>query len=78
MDTVTITILAVVLLYQLFVSIFVMRSIEYSRFQKYLQLSLVWLLPLLGAVIAHIFMWNHRTPPQKPDKDFTPQDTGAA
>ena len=66
----------VVLLYQLGVSIFVARAVEYERHQKFWQLGLIWLIPVIGATITHVFLWSHALPAKERDKNFTPQDTG--
>ena len=61
-------------LYQLFVSLKVIRSAQYSRTQKLLQIALIWLVPLLGAVGCHIFVAPEAGPTRE-DSTFTP-DSG--
>jgi len=61
------------LAYQAFVSVLVVRAIEYERHQKLIQLGLIWLVPVLGAGIVHVFAWSHRQPAREYDRNFTPQ-----
>jgi hypothetical protein len=56
---------------QLWVSIYVARSTLYERRQKQLQIALVWLLPVIGAVIVCSMMKAEGRPPYKPEKGYT-------
>jgi len=44
---------ALAIAYQLFVSVLVLRSTFSSKGQKVAQILLIWIVPLLGAFIAH-------------------------
>jgi hypothetical protein len=65
-------VLAVV--YQFFVSVMVVRSTVPSRGQKTVQVILIWLVPVLGAFIAH---WVIRSTEDKAsirDRNFIPEE----
>jgi hypothetical protein len=61
-------------LYQMFVSIIIFRADEYGSFQRIVQLVIVWLMPLFGAIGCHMFLRSQRA--QSPPKDyrFVPQE----
>jgi formate/nitrite transporter FocA (FNT family) len=60
--------------YAWYVSTLVLAAKFYSIGQKVVQCLLVWLLPLVGAVIVHWFFRLHHAEPDKPDRAFTPQE----
>lgn len=68
--------LAAVLVYQAWVSSQVMAAVEYERAQKQLQLAMIWLLPVVGAILVYVFLRSSREPlpagsgsMEKPDAD---------
>ena len=63
---------AALAIYQAYVTYRVARSLGLSRGQKLAQGMLIWLLPLLGAVVAHI-MLGHDFEARPSDRNFTPQ-----
>jgi hypothetical protein len=63
-----------VVLYQIFVTVRLVKFTGYSIGQKIAQSLLVWLVPVLGAWIVHSVMRMIRAPIAKTDRDFTPQD----
>jgi hypothetical protein len=63
-----------VAVYQLIVSIVIWRSVQYSAGQKITQTAIIWLVPLLGAVVCHMMTRAHQ--PQNPSrKPFTDRGT---
>jgi hypothetical protein len=50
---------ALILAYQAYVSTILVRSRDMDTQQKCLQLGVVWLLPLLGAILCHWFYRLH-------------------
>jgi len=62
---------ATVALYQVWVSVQLLRSTLYEPKQKGLQLLLVWLIPIIGAVIVHSLMRSEGKPPYTPEKGYT-------
>lgn len=60
-----------VALYQLWVSVQLLRSTLYKPKQKGLQLLVVWLIPIVGAVVVHSMMWSEGKPPYTPEKGYT-------
>jgi hypothetical protein len=71
-----VVIVALLVAYQLFVTILILRADEYAAHQKWLQSTLVWFVPFFGGALVHIMLWAHRTPSRKKDKDFTSQEYG--
>ncbi len=63
-----------VVLYQIFVTVRLVKFPGYSIGQKIAQSLLVWLVPLLGGWIVHSVMRMTHAPIAKTDRDFTPQD----
>ncbi len=59
-------------IYQLYVTIKVLASVQYSRRQKLAQVILVWLLPFIGAVLCHVFLVSDTQGPGEKDAAFTP------
>ena len=68
-----IAIALVVIGYQTYVTIRVWRSDQFSAAQKWMQTILIWVLPALGAVIAHMVL---RAAPQ-PLRDSPFVESGA-
>ncbi len=62
-----------VLLYQVLVTIRLVRFAGYSTGQKIAQSLIIWLVPLLGAWIVHAVIRMTEAPVAKADRDFTPQ-----
>jgi hypothetical protein len=58
-------------LYQLWVSVQLLRSSLYEPRQKGFQLVVVWLTPIVGAVIVHSMMRSEGKPPYTPEKGYT-------
>ena len=58
-------------LYQIWVSVMLLRSCRHESMQKCLQLALIWLIPIFGAAVVHAMMWADRKPPRKPEKGYT-------
>ena len=52
--------LSILVLANLLVSVAVSRTHYYSRHQKLVQVLLVWLLPLIGAVGIGVFLYSQR------------------
>ena len=75
--------LAALALYQLYVSVRVLASGLYSGAQKGMQLGLIWLLPMLGALLCHLLLAADAENSQareragKRDTAFTPQQDQA-
>ena len=57
--------------YQLWVSVQLLRYALYDRTQKGLQLVLVWLIPIIGAALVQAMMKSEGKPPYKPEKGYT-------
>jgi hypothetical protein len=57
--------------YQVCVSIQLVSSTLHESKQKALQLALIWLVPMLGAVVVHAMMRTEGKPPYKPEKGYT-------
>ena len=64
-----------IIVYQAFVTFRIVFSRQYTSGQKLLQVAVIWLLPLIGAVVCHIFLDEDMRPPKPRDTSFTP-DTG--
>ena len=60
--------------YQLYVSVYVARYAGFTNRQKILQVILIWLLPLIGAGIAHAILKSDKNKPKPHDRDFIPQE----
>jgi hypothetical protein len=57
------------------VSVLTWRTKELERKQRFWQIALVWFLPLIGAVIVHIFNKLHsREPEKRVNNGVIPQD----
>ena len=64
--------LAVLAFYQLYVTVRVSMSVQYSRGQKLAQAAFVWLLPFIGAVACHIFLLSDTRSSRGKDSGFIP------
>ena len=60
--------------YQAWVSRKIMRFPGYSASQRAIQLALVWLLPIFGALVAQLVMYGLTTKGRQRDKNFIPED----
>src|SRR3990167_2891289 len=67
-------IVGAVVFYQLYVSAILFRADEYDTPQRWLQVWMVWLLPLIGALGCHLFLLSQRAPGPRPDSRFVPQE----
>ncbi len=68
-----VAILLFVAAYQIWISVRLVNAVEYSRTQKLYQLVIIWLIPVLGAVVVHFVLFStaHSTP--SVDRAFIPQ-----
>jgi hypothetical protein len=65
-----------ILAFNIGATVLVLRSPEYGPGQKIAQLFVVWLLPIIGAVIAlHVLREAHHTD-RRPDNPFVESGTG--
>jgi tellurite resistance protein TehA-like permease len=58
-------------LFQVWVSVQLLRSTLYEPSQKRLQMLVVWLIPVIGAVIVQSMMRSDGKPPYRPEKGYT-------
>ncbi len=58
-----VTLVAVVVVLDCVVSVAVVRSQYYSTMQKAAQVVLVWLLPIVGAIVVGVFLYSQRDNP---------------
>jgi hypothetical protein len=63
------------LLFQLYVTVRLLRYTGYSNGQKVAQLFILWLIPVIGAWIVNIIIHDTVTPAIPADRNFTP-DSG--
>ena len=63
-----------VVAYQGYVSFVVVQAPWVSRFQKVMQCLLVWLLPVVGAVVVHWFATHGVATLPVADREFVPQE----
>lgn len=63
-----------VVAYQLYVTIRVARSAEYTRGQRVTQAIVIWALPLLGAGICHLVMYTTTDRSRPTDKKYLEDD----
>jgi hypothetical protein len=57
--------------FQVYVSLRLLFSHQYTISQTVWQLLLVWLIPFFGAMVVFLFMESDLTPPPKRDTAFT-------
>ena len=62
--------------YSLYASAGVARSGDYTTRQKGLQLLLVWLVPLFGALLVHMMLGEIMPRRRRADRAFTPDEVG--
>ena len=78
MNAIAWTTFALVATYQLWVSVLVMRASIYERGQKWLQVIGIWLIPVVGAIVAHSMLRTEGRPPYKPEREWTePRDNAS-
>lgn len=64
--------------YQLWVSVQVLRAAQYERHQRWLQLGLIWFIPLFGAIFVQSMLWSDGRAPYKPEPGYTePRDNAS-
>lgn len=73
-ELVVFAVIGAVAFYQLYVSAILFRADEYDPQQQWLQVLMVWLLPLIGALGCHLFLRSQRTPSPRQDNRFVPQE----
>jgi hypothetical protein len=64
--------LAVLAAYQLYATVRVLVSVQYSRLQKLVQVALIWAIPFIGAVACHIFLTADTRRLRQRDSAFIP------
>jgi hypothetical protein len=64
-------IVAVVAVYQVWVSVQLVRASHLEPLQKLLQLGLVWLIPAVGAIIVQSMLAVEGKAPYVPEKGYT-------
>jgi hypothetical protein len=62
-EVIAVFLLISVLAADIWVTIAVSRSVYYSRRQKKLQVCIVWLVPLVGALLVGVFLHSQRDNP---------------
>lgn len=62
--------------YQLYVTLRVILSALYSRTQKGLQAAVIWLVPLLGALVCHIVLSSATRHSRPNEAAFTSDEGG--
>ena len=67
-------VVAIVLAYQLYVTFRVTRATEYSRTQKLIQMTLIWVLPVLGAGLCHAVLYTMTDRSRPTDKKYLEDD----
>ena len=66
--------LVVLLIYNIYVSIMLLKFAGYSTGQKTAQLFIIWLLPALGTVVVHLIIRSSVTSPKGYDRNFISDD----
>ena len=69
----------IVLLLNVFASVVVLRAPVFSPLQRFLQIALIWLIPIIGAVICSAFAYSQALGPASPgtiDPLYLPSDGG--
>jgi uncharacterized membrane protein len=67
--------LMVVAIYQTVVSIIIWRAEEFETIQRVLQLFIIWLIPIFGALGCHLFLRSQRNPIQVKGNEFVQQES---
>jgi len=57
--------------YQFWVSIQLARAPQYTGRQKGLQAVIIWMLPVIGAILVQSMLWAEGRPPYKPETGYT-------
>jgi hypothetical protein len=65
---------AMSMIYQIYVSVILLRAEEYEKNQRFLQLFIVWGVPLLGAIGCHVFLRSQRETVCRKDNSFVQQE----
>jgi hypothetical protein len=73
MTLIQFSIISAVLLFQVLTSVRLARTSQYTLEQKILQALLIWLLPIVGALIVYAVLGSEDTSPAKRDSNFVPQ-----
>lgn len=73
MPGIVVPVVIVLLAYQAYVTLRVTRNVTCTFAQKWFQVCLIWLLPIVGAAIVHSVLAMDRETRSVPDKDFIPQ-----
>ena len=63
--------IALIAAYQLWISVRLARAPQYDSRQKWLQIALIWGIPVVGGVIVQAMMWQEGRPPRLPEKGYT-------
>src|SRR5690606_21633423 len=69
----------IILLLNAFASVVVLRAPVFSPVQRFLQIALIWLVPIIGAVICSAFAYSQALGPASPgtmDPLYLPSDGG--
>jgi hypothetical protein len=61
------------LTFQAWVTYLVIAAHEYSALQKALQVALIWLLPVIPAILVAVVLWALRKRPRPRDTAFIPE-----
>lgn len=61
--------------YQLYVTIRVVRSAEYTHGQRVIQTIVIWVLPFLGACLCHAVMYSKTDQSRPTDKKYLEDDS---
>jgi hypothetical protein len=64
-------------LYNLYATVLVVRAEVYERGQKIRQIVIIWLLPLVGAVLVRLALNAAERTPKPVDRAFIPQEPNA-
>ena len=64
-------IVAIIIVYQAWVSARLIRAPSYEPRQKWWQLAVIWFTPVFGAVMVQERLRSESRPPLKPEKGYT-------
>jgi hypothetical protein len=65
--------LALLLIYQLWVTALIRRADDYDSKQRNLQCLVIWLIPFFGALTCHLVLRSSRVTSTPGNTDFVPQ-----
>ena len=65
--------LAIVVIYHIYVSIIIFRADEYEPIQRLFQLFVVWIIPFFGALGCHLVLRSQRETGHRKGNLFVPQ-----